>query len=212
MRMQGTSWGPIMPEPYLAPSLARAHTAINTRWPGRDRGSDGWIGDRAHQARTSDHNPDSTGVVRALDIDKDGIHIPTVLAALFLHPAVRYVIFNRKIYHADNAFKPKTYAGSNPHTGHIHASIQHTRNAENSKASWAPISSAFRWPMLKQGMDGNAVKQLQAYLNGHGANLRLDGDFGPATTSAVLAFQRKWTSDDVDGVVGPRTAQALRVR
>lgn len=201
-----------MSEPYLAPSLARLRTSINTRWPGRDKSSDGWIGDRAHQARRSDHNPAASGVVRALDIDKDGVHIPTVLAAMFLHPAIRYVIHDRKIFHADNDFKPKRYTGSNPHTAHIHASEQHTKAAENSKVEWAPVSSAFVWPTLRRGMKGMAVKRLQAYLNGHGAALAIDGDFGAGTLSAVRAFQRRFTPDDVDGVVGPRTTTALRTR
>lgn len=201
-----------MPSPYLAPSLARFRTSINTRWPGRDKSSDGWIGDAAHQSRTSDHNPAASGVVRALDIDKDGVHVPTVLAAALLHPTVRYVIHNRKIYHVDRRMKPASYTGSNPHTGHIHTSIQHTKAAEADKTDWRPVSSAFTWPLLKAGMEGTNVRQLQAYLNGHGYSLALDGDFGPATDSAVRAFQRRYTPDDVDGVVGPRTSLALRTR
>lgn len=201
-----------MPSPYLAPSLARFRTSINTRWPGRDKSSDGWIGDASHQSRTSDHNPAASGVVRALDIDKDGIHVPTVMAAALLHPSVRYVIHNRKIYHVDRHMKPAAYTGANPHTGHIHTSIQHTKAAEVDKTEWRPVSSAFTWPILRAGMEGASVRQLQAYLNGHGYSLALDGDFGAATDSAVRAFQRKHTPDDVDGVVGPRTSQALRTR
>lgn len=44
---------------------------VNKRFPSRDKTSDGWIGDRAHQARKSDHNPDARGWVHALDIDAD---------------------------------------------------------------------------------------------------------------------------------------------
>lgn len=202
-----------MATPYLAPSLARARTSINIRWPERDHESDGWVGDAAHQSRTSDHNPDKvTGVVRALDVDKDGVHIPTVLAAFLLHPEVRYVIYNRRIFHVDRRMKPVKYTGANPHTGHVHCSIEHTKAAEASKADWDPVNANFVWPLLKRGSKGLPVKQLQAYLNGHGYSLALDADFGPATDSAVRAFQRKYTSDDVDGVVGPRTALALRTR
>ena len=44
---------------------------VNSRWPNRDKRSDGTKGDSAHAARVSDHNPNSKGVVHALDIDED---------------------------------------------------------------------------------------------------------------------------------------------
>jgi hypothetical protein len=44
---------------------------VNKRWPKRDKRSDGAVGDLLHQARRSDHNPDSKGQVHAIDIDED---------------------------------------------------------------------------------------------------------------------------------------------
>ena len=44
---------------------------IDRRWPKRDKSSDGWIGDRAHASRASDHNPNKAGVVHAIDIDEN---------------------------------------------------------------------------------------------------------------------------------------------
>src|SRR5687767_6363048 len=152
-----------MPSPYLAPSLARLRTSINTRWPGRDKSSDGWIGDAAHQSRTSDHNPDPPSmVVRALDVDRDGVHMPTVLAAMMLHPEIRYVIYNSRIMHVDARMKPARYTGANKHTRHVHGSIEHTKAAEASKVEWNPVANHFVWPPLKQGSKGLPVKQLQA--------------------------------------------------
>jgi hypothetical protein len=44
---------------------------INNWRPDRDKRTDGVVGDAAHQARPSDHNPDSRGWVHAMDVDKD---------------------------------------------------------------------------------------------------------------------------------------------
>lgn len=201
-----------MPEAYLAPSLARFRTSINTRWPGRDHSSDGWIGDQAHQARTSDHNPDkSSGVVRALDIDRDGLHIPTLIAAAIWHPATRYVIYWKRIYHVDQLMKPRQYLGENQHKGHVHTSIEHSKTAEVSKAGWNPVASQWTWPTIQPGAQGTAVSQLQAYLNGHGYVLGLDGDYGPGTLAAVKGFQTR-SGLRPDGWVGPLTQHALRTR
>lgn len=197
-----------MPSPYEARSLRNLKAAVDARWPNRDRSSDGWIGDEAHQGRVSDHNPDPrTGVVRARDLDKDGIVAPVVVASMILHPSMRYVIFNRRIYRSADRWRPRTYDGSNPHTGHIHGSIHHTTSAENSTAPWRLIPG-FAFPELKQGNSGDNVKMLQALLNGHGAALVLDSGFGPATLAAVKAFQGR-RGLKADGFVGPRTQAAL---
>lgn len=197
-----------MPSPYEAKSLRLLRDTLNRMWPNRDKSSDGWIGDEAHQATTSDHNPDPrTGVVRARDTDKDGIIVGRVLAAMMLHPSMRYVIFNRRIYRAADRWRPRAYTGSNPHTGHIHGSIHHTVAAENNTTPYTLIDG-FTWPELRSGSTGVNVKQLQALLNAHGASLVLDSAFGPATDAAVRAFQSR-RGLKVDGLVGPRTQAAL---
>lgn len=125
------------PKVYLAPSLRRLFREIDARWPRRDHGSDGWIGDKAHQQRTSDHNPDDRGIVHAIDIDKDGV-LPNTIVALCARndrPA-SYVIWNRQIWSRSHGWKPRRYTGSNPHTSHIHVSIQYGTKWEADTWEW----------------------------------------------------------------------------
>jgi len=69
------------------------------------------------------------------------------------------------------------------------------------------------WPRLiitvRQGATGPAVRAAQDELaHKDGAGIAVDGVFGPATDAAVRAFQRAHGLDQ-DGIVGPRTWQAL---
>jgi len=64
-------------------------------------------------------------------------------------------------------------------------------------------------PVLRRGDLGPEVARLQWLLREHGFPPGpLDGRFGPATEAAVLAFQRARRLV-ADGIVGPRTWQAL---
>ncbi len=61
------------------------------------------------------------------------------------------------------------------------------------------------------GHSGYDVRVLQQRLQAAGYDLAVDGDFGPATDSAVRAFQRDRGLID-DGVVGTKTQAALQQR
>lgn len=120
---------------------------INARWPKRDKASDGTIGDAAHASRDSDHNPwvivNGQGVVRARDVDKDGIDAAWIVEELRKKGAAGdprlagggYIIFNRRITSPD--FKTwKVYTGSNPHDKHFHVSFSLNRAGFDSKLPW----------------------------------------------------------------------------
>lgn len=201
-----------MPNAFLAPTLVRLRNDLNARWPGRDKTTDGWIGDAAHRAQVSDHNPDRrTGVVRALDVDKDGIHIPSVVASMMIHPSTNYVIHAERMYRRGDRFKPRAYTGSNKHHSHIHDSIMHSSGSENNKTEFTILkygTSTWKNKILRLEMSGWEVKELQALLNAYGFSLYLDSAFGPNTDSAVRQFQRAMGIDS-DGIVGPITRSKL---
>ena len=62
--------------------------------------------------------------------------------------------------------------------------------------------------VLKRGASGDSVKELQNLLNQNGANLEVDGVFGPNTQSAVVNYQQS-KGLTVDGMVGNETMGAL---
>lgn len=143
---------------HVAASLQTLLHEVNARWPNRDTSSDGALGDAAHAARESDHNPDYDfptsspryGVVRARDIDRDGIDMPLLLEELHRecvrpNPRVAYVIFNHRMMRSypktigDRTYQPGEwvpYDGPNPHEGHVHVSVNHTAAAEDDTSTW----------------------------------------------------------------------------
>lgn len=69
-------------------------------------------------------------------------------------------------------------------------------------------SSTNRTRILKKGLDGDDVKELQEKLIKLGYNIVADGDFGNNTLSAVLKFQKEHGLVE-DGEVGPTTMTAI---
>lgn len=127
---------------FLSPALATLHAQINARWPNRDKASDGWIGDAAHNARKSDHNPDYTdgGIVRAIDVDKDGVDMDLLVNVLLNDPRTWYVIWNKQISygkHVDGVpmgWRP--YTGTNTHERHMHVSVRKVGNHDRNDSLW----------------------------------------------------------------------------
>lgn len=125
---------------YLNPALGDMRAEVNARYPNRDKTSDGTIGDAAHQATVSDHNPDADGSVDAWDMDvdlrsgDDARAIEWLKQRFQAHPASLYWIHNRQIADRRYGWRREAYTGANPHDKHVH---WNTREAyENSGQPW----------------------------------------------------------------------------
>lgn len=115
---------------------------------------------------------------------------------------------------ADNTWRRSTSDSS--HLWHVHISI--LRQYSNNKAVMQGILDILMGKgitltlgsrMLEAGMSGEDVSALQKLLISWGANITADGDYGPATTTAVKSFQTA-NKLDPDGVAGPATITALK--
>ena len=73
------------------------------------------------------------------------------------------------------------------------------------------MEAASQGNYIQRGQEGQSVRDLQRQLNAGGAQppLSEDGQFGPKTEAAVRRFQAN-AGLQADGVVGPRTVQALQ--
>jgi hypothetical protein len=122
-------------KPRLSKSAIQLRQQIDDAFPGRDRTSDGWIGDTRHAARKSDHNPDAQGWVRAIDIDRDLAGkgrkpdvMPDLVDQIRLFAKsgdkrISYIIFDGKIASSKKAWAWRPYDGINKHNHHAHVSF-----------------------------------------------------------------------------------------
>ncbi|KRV49117.1 amidase [Wenjunlia vitaminophila] len=78
------------------------------------------------------------------------------------------------------------------------------------RGTWTALLSAGTTPLLENGSTGAAVQRLQRALTAAlGRTVEIDGDFGPATGTAVRDYQTS-RGLSADGVVGPATWGALQ--
>lgn len=215
---------------HLAPALDQLRAEVNALWPNRSKASDGTIGDAAHSARTSDHNPNARRSVNAIDITASGIDTGKLINAAKAHPSVRYIIHRGRIMNRDiGNFQSRHYGGSNPHNTHVHISIYQSATAERRTQSWGLANAKgggtsgggnrYGNPKAKHELGSRTLnlysagtdvadlqqrlKKLKRYTGG-----TVDGHYGPAVKSAVERFQRS-RGLTADGIAGPKTIKAL---
>jgi hypothetical protein len=106
----------------LARSLETLRDEVRTRWPGTTIWA---LGDPAHAARPSDHNPSPSPnrVVCAIDIvGKPQAQAVWNLIASTRPERVKYMIFNRQIM-SPPGWQARRYTGKNGHLDHVHVSV-----------------------------------------------------------------------------------------
>jgi hypothetical protein len=131
----------------MTPKLCKAgqqlRLQVDDSYPDRDKSSDGWIGNLAHSLNPSDHNPDSAGIVRAIDIDRDlsGKAKPDLMpyladqiriAAKRGDKRISYVIFAGRIASPRMGWRWRKYSGINPHNSHLHISFTKKGDTDSS--------------------------------------------------------------------------------
>jgi hypothetical protein len=115
-------------------AVLRQATAIS---PSRKKASDGLLPSAAHikQSPDSDHN---TGYAVDLTHDPEsGVDCSDIFEKLKEDKRVKYLIFNKKIWSKDKArLGNRPYTGSNPHTKHLHISINDGYGDDTSPWFW----------------------------------------------------------------------------
>jgi hypothetical protein len=214
-------------DPRPAKALMVLRRKINALAPNRSVANEGalvfggMLGDDAHQATVSDHNPDTDGVVKATDITKDlahGIDSRKLAQAILdsKDDRVKYVIANGQIASGSGQTYPQgkwrdRNKGPDDHFQHCHISLKRDAAHYDDERPWelpgftvAPDPNAppqLDLPLLKRGSTGDDVRRVQQLL-------LVDGYFGSVTETAVKDFQREHGLV-VDGVVGNYTWRAL---
>ena len=146
----------------LVPCLVTLRSEFNALSPGRDKASDGSIGDLAHTQTSSDHNPDETGntptedadsinEVHAIDVDKDlrksgwtmskAVEIIVVRHRQGRDDRLQNVIYNRRIWSRSWGWTARSYTGANAHTQHAHFSARYTTAQERDTRPWGLLEA-----------------------------------------------------------------------
>jgi len=86
---------------------------------------------------------------------------------------------------------------------------QQSQHQAQQQAQQEAQPTAFPGELLHQGSKGDDVANIQRRLKDLGFSVTADGNFGPSTRQAVLAFQQAENLRSKDGMIGPNTWAAL---
>lgn len=139
----------------VAPAVQTLRDQLDEAFPGRGR-PDGTIGDAAHAARKSEHNPDADRLVCAVDLKRltsklSNLEIANALR-LSRDPRTLYVIADGRMFSSYPArgvapFTWRPYSGVNPHAEHVHLSV--TQAGKRSTAPWKAVAVLAAWQAHK---------------------------------------------------------------
>lgn len=208
----------------LAKSLIVLFNEYDRAYPGRDKASDGTLGNAAHRRgwESSDHNPwvkdgKGTGVVRAGDFDAgkgltpsesadgpgDDLLADLLRAGKADHPALgtgSYIIYEGYFYSRANGWKQRRYNGPNKHHSHVHVSVGRNQHSYDSTQAWgvAAKKPAVKAPAKSAEPDAPSLSKLKP----------------GADNSAVRELQQRlaklgYNPGPVDGIYGAKTKAAV---
>lgn len=138
------------PRWVVAPAITTLRGQLDRDFPGRSK-PDGTIGDTAHSARTSDHNPDQDDTVCAIDAKRLSPRISNLEIARALVASrdrrIKYVIADGRMWSSYPArgfpaWAERPYDGANAHAEHVHLSV--TQAGKNDTSPWAAVAALVR--------------------------------------------------------------------
>lgn len=195
-----------------APCCKAALDEATKRWPKRNRGADGICASAAHKARdaklgiSSDHD-----IGNAFDITHDpahGVDCGALVAEIIdrRDPRVKYVIWDRTMWRSYPkpglpawTAAPYTVPGGDPHTGHLHVSIQ--PEARNVLGPWwlAGIDQEdemYDYRIVTIPAVNDRGTQIQGHdVDGH--------DLGPFSNDVVVTLKANDDSRPVKAIAQP---------